>query len=239
MGSARPVALLIAGLFLAALYGGCAFAEIRVQGPEDDVRVEAYGATVAELLAALGEHYAVRYRGAPASSGVTTTFEGPLRRVLVRVLKGNSYVIKGGGDGLEVIVVSLESPAATPPAVAISPAVTTSAATATTSAVPATLAPQPQLRVRGPVDDVRVEAYGATVVEILAALGEHYAVRYRGAPGSGGVTASFKGPLRRVLVRVLEGNNYVIKGGGAGLEVFVVSPQSPAISTVIAHRRAD
>jgi hypothetical protein len=127
MRSAKPVALPIAGLFLAALYGGCAFAEIRVQGPEDDVRVEAYGATVAELLAALGEHYAVRYRGAPASSGVTTTFEGPLRRVL----KGNSYVIKGGGDGLEVIVVSLESPAATPPAVAISPAVTTSAATAT------------------------------------------------------------------------------------------------------------
>ncbi len=225
MQSTRPVALPIAGLFLAALYGRCALAEIRVQGPQDDVRVEAYGATVAEILAALGEHYAVRYRGAPASSGVTITFEGPLRRVLVRVLRGNNYVIKGGGDGLEVIVLSLESPAATPPAVTISPSVTSSPATTTTSAVPATLAAQPQLRVQGPVDDVRVEAYGATVAEILAALGEHYAVRYRGAPGTGGVTATFGGPLRRVLVRVLEGNNYVIRGGGDGLEVFVVSLQ--------------
>jgi hypothetical protein len=93
--------------------------------------------------------------------------------------------------------------------------------------------------VQGPVDDVHVEAYGATVAEILAALGEHYAVRYRGAPGSGGVMATFGGPLRRVLVRVLKGNNYVIKGAGDELEVVVVSLQSPAIPAVIVHRRAD
>jgi hypothetical protein len=30
------------------------------------------------------DNYAVRYRGAPASSGVTIRFEGPLGRVLVR-----------------------------------------------------------------------------------------------------------------------------------------------------------
>jgi hypothetical protein len=116
MRSARAVALPIAGLLLATLYGYCAGAEIRVQGPANDVHVEAQGATVGEILAALGEHYAVRYRGTPGSSSVTATFEGPLRRVLVRVLQGNDYVIKRVGDGLEVIVLSLGSPAATSPA---------------------------------------------------------------------------------------------------------------------------
>jgi hypothetical protein len=210
MRSARSVAWPIAGLLFAAFYGPCARADIRVQGSADDVRVEAYGATVAEILAALGEHYAVRYRGAPGSSAVTATFAGPLRRVLVRVLKGNDYVIKGSGDGLEVIVLSLGLPPASSPA------------------VPAALAPQPQLRVQGSADDVHVDVYGARVTDILAILGERYAVRYRGVAESNAVTASFTGPLRRVLVRVLKGNNYVIKGGGDGLEVILVSLGSPA-----------
>src|SRR5262252_3477305 len=114
MRSAKLIALPIAGLLVAALYCNCARAEIRVQGPADDVRVEANGATVLEILAALGEHYPVRYRGTPESGGVTDTVEGPLRRVLVRVLKGNDFVIKGGGDGLEVIVLSRGTSAAAP-----------------------------------------------------------------------------------------------------------------------------
>ncbi len=117
MRSARVIALPIIGLLLAALVGPGAGAEIRVQGPADDVRVEASGATVAEILVALGEHYAVRYRGTPGSTSVTATFEGSLRRVLVRVLQGNDYVIKRVGGGFEVIVLSLGSPAATSAAV--------------------------------------------------------------------------------------------------------------------------
>jgi hypothetical protein len=78
--------------------------------------VEAHGASVAEILAALGEHYAVRYRGTPVGSDITATFEGPLRRVVVRVLAGNDYVIKRNGDELEVIVLGPASPAAISPA---------------------------------------------------------------------------------------------------------------------------
>ena len=116
MRSVRPVALPIAGLLLGTLCEHCTGAEIRVQGPADHVRVEAHGATVGEILAALGEHYAVRYRGAPGSSGVTATFEGPLRSVLARVLAGNDYVIRRGGEGLEVILLDPASSAATSPA---------------------------------------------------------------------------------------------------------------------------
>lgn len=116
MRSSTIVALPIAELLLATLYGRCAGAEVRVQGSAGDVRVEAQGASVAEILAALGEHYTVRYRGTPVGSDVTATFEGPLRRVVARVLAGNDYVIKRGGDGLEVILLGPAASAATSPA---------------------------------------------------------------------------------------------------------------------------
>src|SRR5262249_6577504 len=64
MPSIRAVALPIAGVLFAALHCNCVRAEIRVQGPADDVRVEARDATVADILAALGERFALRYRGA-------------------------------------------------------------------------------------------------------------------------------------------------------------------------------
>jgi hypothetical protein len=108
----RPIALPIAGVFLAALHCGFVHAEILVQGQADDVRVEARDASAAEILAALGERFALRYRGIPGSGGITATFEGPLRRVVARVLAGYNYVITDHGDGLEVIVLSTASPRA-------------------------------------------------------------------------------------------------------------------------------
>jgi hypothetical protein len=116
MRSSALVALPVAELLLATPIGHCAAAEIRVQGSADEVRVEARGATVAEILAALGEHYAVRYRGTPGGRHLTATFEGPLRQVVVRVLEGNDYVIRTVGDGLEVIVLGPASLRPIPPA---------------------------------------------------------------------------------------------------------------------------
>ncbi len=113
MRSSTLVALPIAGLLLATLCGGYVGAEVRVQGSADDVRVEAHGATVAEIFAALGQRFAVRYRGTPASASLTATFEGPLRRVAVRVLEGNNYVMKRASDGLEVILLGPASSTAT------------------------------------------------------------------------------------------------------------------------------
>jgi hypothetical protein len=110
----RSIALPMAGLLLAALQCNSAQAEIRVQGPADDVRLEARDATVGEILAALGERFALRYRGTPDDHGVTATFEGPLRRVVVRVLAGYNFVIAAHGGGLEVIVLSAGSPHAVP-----------------------------------------------------------------------------------------------------------------------------
>lgn len=112
MPRTKSVALLIAGLLLATLFGHCADAEVRVQGPADAVQVEAQAATVTEILAALSERYAVRYRGTPATSSLTGSFEGPLRRVVARVLAGYDYIIAARRDGLEVIVLSAGPPSA-------------------------------------------------------------------------------------------------------------------------------
>jgi len=109
MRSLKSVALTIAGVIFAALPANSLRAEIRVQGQAGDVRVEAHDATVAEILAALGERFALRYRGTTESGGVTATFEGPLRRVVGRVLDGYDYVIEPRGDGLEVVVLGAAS----------------------------------------------------------------------------------------------------------------------------------
>jgi hypothetical protein len=112
--SLNSVALTIAGAIFATLPANSLRAEIRVHGQAGDVRVEAKDATVAEILAALGERFALRYRGTTGGDGVTATFEGPLRRVVERVLDGYNYVIKTRGDGLDVLVVDAASTQATP-----------------------------------------------------------------------------------------------------------------------------
>ncbi len=53
MRSLNCVALTIAGVIFAAPFTNSLRAEVRVQGQAGDVRVEAHGATVAEILAAL------------------------------------------------------------------------------------------------------------------------------------------------------------------------------------------
>jgi hypothetical protein len=106
----RTVAPSIAVFLLAAIQSGGVRAEVRVQGAARDVRVEAQDATVADILAALAQRFALRYRGSTGTRGVTATFEGSLRHVVGRVLDGYNYVIQARDDGLEVIVLSTTSP---------------------------------------------------------------------------------------------------------------------------------
>ena len=116
----RPMALPITGVLLAALHCSCVHAEVRVEGDAGAVRVEARDATVGEIFAALSERFALRYRGTPVSAGgINATFEGPLRRVVARVLAGFNYIIADHPDGLEVIVLSTGAPyAVVPPTIA-------------------------------------------------------------------------------------------------------------------------
>ena len=111
----RVIVLPITGLLLATFHCNCARAEVHVRAEGGDIRVEARDATVAEILAALGERFALRLHGTPATRSVTATFEGSLRRVVARVLDGYDYVIEARDNGLYVIVVGTHSPKAVPP----------------------------------------------------------------------------------------------------------------------------
>jgi hypothetical protein len=100
---------------LASLQASALGADVRVQGSEDAIRVEARDATGAEILAALAARFALSYRGATASERVSGTFEGPLNEIVKRVLDGYNFVISRKAGGLEVVVISRRSNKAVPP----------------------------------------------------------------------------------------------------------------------------
>ena len=123
MRSINPISLSIIGLLLAVLASNSVRAEVRVQGPVENVRLEANDATAAEILAALGERFELRFRGMTANRRVTGTYEGPLRRILARVLDGYDYVIEPHGANIDVIVLSTGAPRQARPAPAPPPIV--------------------------------------------------------------------------------------------------------------------
>jgi hypothetical protein len=112
---ASAAALSIAALLLAAPPGQAIGADVQVQGLTNAVRVEARDATRGEILAALAERFALKWRGATDGSSLTATFEGPLREVVKRVLEGYDCVISTKDGRLEVVVVSPGSTVAVPP----------------------------------------------------------------------------------------------------------------------------
>jgi len=65
------------------------------------------------------------------------------------------------------------------------------------------------------------------VADVLAALAERFGLRVRGTVGDRRISADFDGSLRRVIARVLDGYNYVIRTRGDGLEVMVLDAASP------------
>jgi hypothetical protein len=93
-------------------------------------------------------------------------------------------------------------------------------------AAPAGHAIGADVRVRGPADAVHVEVRDATRSEILAALAGRFALSWRGTTDGRAITATFDGPLREIVKRVLEGYNFVINTRDDGLDVVVLSPAS-------------
>lgn len=104
-------------LLVIAAHVASARAEIRIEGSASSVRVEARDATVADVLAALAKRFALRVRGTAGNRRINADFDGPLRRVIARVLQGYDYVIQARGDRLEVMVLESASPNAVAPPV--------------------------------------------------------------------------------------------------------------------------
>lgn len=94
------------------------------------------------------------------------------------------------------------------------------------------LAPQPgraEVLLEGSTADVRLEATQASVDEILVAFGRTYNVRYRTSIAlDRPVTASYSGPLMRVIARVLEGYDYVARTSSDGVDIAYIRERGSA-----------
>lgn len=71
-----------------------------------------------------------------------------------------------------------------------------------------------ETRITGEPDAVRIEARDAPVAEVLEALGESFGLQYRGTASlSRRVTGTYEGSLQRVVRRLLEGHDFIMKTG--------------------------
>jgi hypothetical protein len=95
-------------------------------------------------------------------------------------------------------------------------------ATATTPALA-------QTRVRGTPEAVRIEARDASVAEILSALSSAFNLHYRSSANlDKRLSGIYAGPLPRVLARILDGHNFVLKSDNGSLAVTVLGPPNAA-----------
>jgi hypothetical protein len=117
-------------------------AEPRVAGRADAVSLEADEASLADVLAALGAAFDLRYRTSVAlDRSVSGRYHGPLQRVLPRLLRGYNFIIKTSGNSLDVVVFGAD---AAPPATERPAARAESASAAEVSELPAASAALPQ-----------------------------------------------------------------------------------------------
>jgi hypothetical protein len=135
-GRVTPRCLARAFLVGVALFATAqvAHAEARISGRPEKVRIEANEDTVAGILAALGNSFDLTYRSsAPLDRKVSGVYEGPLRRVLARLLEGYNFFIEPASGRTKLVVLgpggniaampSIPGPVAVPAAVAAPPAI--------------------------------------------------------------------------------------------------------------------
>jgi hypothetical protein len=107
-----PARLLVPAILLAALLPAPSVrAEARITGEPDAVRVEARDAPIEEVMVALRASFGLHYRStAPLSRRITGTYEGPLQRVVTRLLDGYDFVMKASSGTVEIIVYGVVKP---------------------------------------------------------------------------------------------------------------------------------
>jgi hypothetical protein len=83
------------------------------------------------------------------------------------------------------------------------------------------------VRVQGNAETVRLEVHDSTVAAVLAAMGGAFGLQYRSViPLHDDITGTYAGSLVRVIARVLDGYDYMIKYKGSAMEVAVFGRSS-------------
>ena len=94
------------------------------------------------------------------------------------------------------------------------------------------IAPTPvraEMQVRGSPDAVRVEARDTPVEEILAALSRAFGMHYQLSTHlDKRVSGTYVGPLPRVVTRILDGYNFILKTDNGSIAVTVIGTPNAA-----------
>lgn len=86
-----------------------------------------------------------------------------------------------------------------------------------------------EMQVRGTPQAVRIEARDTPVEEVLAALGRAFGMHYQLlANVDKRVSGTYVGPLPRVLTRILDGYNFILKTDNGSIAVTVVGTPNAA-----------
>jgi hypothetical protein len=76
-----------------------------IEGGPDALRLEAKGASLEDVLAALGAKFNLHYHASSTLDGsITGTYQGPLARVASRLLGDYDFVIKRSAEDVEIFV---------------------------------------------------------------------------------------------------------------------------------------
>jgi len=80
--------------------------------------------------------------------------------------------------------------------------------------------------VSGSPQEVNIKAQNSSIEEILAALSREFNIQYHSSASlERQLTGTYQGSLQRVLMRVLEGYNFIVKASGGQIEVTVFGTQ--------------
>jgi hypothetical protein len=100
----RNCRTLAAGTLLLFLQGA-AWAETKVQGTAEALRIETSDSPIQEVLASLRDAFQLEYRtSVQLEQSITGTYQGSLQRVLTRVLDGYDFILKNSSEKTELVV---------------------------------------------------------------------------------------------------------------------------------------
>ena len=86
-----------------------------------------------------------------------------------------------------------------------------------------------EIILEGPANALQIEMRDTSVQDVLLVLGANYGLRFSSAaPLDRSVSGSFNGTLPRLVARLLDRYNYIVKSANGTLEVVVLSARDAA-----------
>jgi hypothetical protein len=100
----RSCRMLVAGSLLLLFQGG-AWAETKVEGTAEALRIETSDTPIQEVLASLRDAFKFEYRtSVPLDQPISGAYQGSLQRVLSRILDGYDFILKKSSGKIELII---------------------------------------------------------------------------------------------------------------------------------------